>query len=351
MCGIAGFVSGSPRPFDYLQQIARAMETSLAHRGPDGHGIWTDPDAGAALIHRRLAIIDVSPMGHQPMMSANGRFVITYNGEVYSHLEIRAELEAKGVTFRGHSDTEVMLESIARVGIGATVKKLIGMFALAVWDRQERTLTLVRDRIGIKPLYWAKFGDNFVFGSELKAIREYPGWSPRIRKDAAAAFMRHNYVPAPHTIYEGVHKLEPGTILTLRPGKEPALEKFWDARKFAIDGLQNPLCEDETTLIDRMEELLTDAVRKRMMSDVPLGAFLSGGIDSSLVVALMKAANAGPVKTFSIGFENEDFNEAHHASAVARHIGTEHTELVVTAREALEVVPRLAEMYDEPFAD
>jgi asparagine synthase (glutamine-hydrolysing) len=351
MCGIAGFVSGSPGSSDHIQQIACAMEASLAHRGPDGYGIWTDPGAGIAFIHRRLAIIDVSPTGHQPMMSANGRFVITYNGEVYSHVEIRAELEAKGVRFRGHSDTEVILESIARVGVEATVKRLIGMFALAVWDKQERTLTLVRDRIGIKPLYWAKFGDAFVFASELKAIRQYPGWSPRIRIDAAAAFMRHNYVPTPHTIYEGVHKLDPGTILTLRFRQEPAIEKFWDARTFATEGLSDPLRDDETQLIDRMEALLTDAVRKRMMSDVPLGAFLSGGVDSSLVVALMKAANAGPVRTFSIGFESKDFNEAHHASAVARHLGTDHTELMVTAREALDVVPRLAQMYDEPFAD
>ena len=327
------------------------MDSSLAHRGPDGHDIWIDSDAGVALVHRRLAIVDLSPAGHQPMLSADGRFVITYNGEVYSHLEIRAELEAKGHVFRGHSDTEVILESIVQHGMKATAKRLIGMFALAVWDRHERTLTLVRDRVGIKPLYWAKFGERFFFGSELKALRACPGWSPRIKAQAVAAFMRHNYIPAPHTIYEGVYKLEPGTILTLRPGKEPAFEKFWDARQVASAGLQNPLRDDDATLIDRMEQLLTDAVGKRMMADVPLGAFLSGGIDSSLVVALMKASNAGPVKTFSIGFENMEFNEAPHAAAIARHLGTEHTELTVTAREALEVVPRLAEMYDEPFAD
>jgi len=327
------------------------MDLSLAHRGPDGHDIWIDRDPGVALVHRRLAIVDLSPAGHQPMSSADGRFVITYNGEVYSHREIRAELEAKGQLFRGHSDTEVILESIARIGVSPTAKRLIGMFALAVWDRQERTLTLARDRLGIKPLYWAKFGDLFLFGSELKALRQHPAWTPRTKPEAVAAFMRHNYIPAPNTIYQGVYKLEPGTVLTLPFGREPLFEKFWDARQVAIQGLQNPLCSDDNTLTDRLEELLIDAVGRRMMADVPLGAFLSGGVDSSLVVALMKASNAGPVKTFSIGFEDMDFNEAPYAAAIARHLGTEHTELTVTSRDALDVVPRLADMYDEPFAD
>ena len=327
------------------------MDSSLAHRGPDGHDIWIDSEAGAALVHRRLAIVDLSPAGHQPMLSADERFVITYNGEVYSHLEIRAELEADGHVFRGHSDTEVILESVARVGVSATAKRLIGMFAIAVWDRRERTLTLVRDRLGIKPLYWAKFGELFLFGSELKALRQHPAWTPRTKPAAVAAFMRHNYIPAPHTIYEGVYKLEPGTILTLPFSREPILEKFWDARRVAIQGLQNPLRLDDRELTDRLEELLIDAVGRRMMADVPLGAFLSGGVDSSLVVALMKASNAGPVKTFSIGFENMDFNEAPYAAAIARHLGTDHTELTVTSRDALDVVPRLADMYDEPFAD
>jgi asparagine synthase (glutamine-hydrolysing) len=353
MCGIAGFVADSAHraSLDQIEKIARAMDVSLAHRGPDGHDVWIDPEVGIALVHRRLALIDLTPTGHQPMTSADGRFVITYNGEVYSHLEIRAELEAKGVRFRGRSDTEVILESIAQHGVSATAKRLIGMFALAVWDKQERTLTLVRDRVGIKPVYWAKFGDLFIFGSELKALREHPGWTPRVKPGAVAAFMRHGYVPAPHTIYEDVWKLEPGTILTLPFGGEPRFEKFWDARNVAICGLQNPLREDDATLTDRMEALLTDAVGKRMMADVPLGAFLSGGVDSSLVVALMKAANAGPVKTFSIGFEDLEFNEAPYASVIAGHLGTEHTELTVTAREAMDVIPRLADMYDEPFAD
>jgi len=327
------------------------MNLSLKHRGPDDSGVWIDTDAGVALVHRRLSIVDLSPAGHQPMLSADERFVISYNGEVYSHLPIRAEIEATGHRFRGHSDTEVMLESVARYGIRRTVDRLIGMFAIAIWDKRERTLTLIRDRLGIKPIYWAKAGGLFMFGSELKALRQHSGWTPRIKPEAVASFMRHNYIPAPHTIYQDVYKLEPGTILTLALGREPQLEKFWDARRVALDGLRDPLNEDDAALIDRLENLLIDAVGKRMMADVPLGAFLSGGIDSSTVVALMKAANSGSVKTYSIGFEQAEFNEAPHAAAIARHLGTDHTELTVTSREALEVVPKLAEMFDEPFAD
>jgi asparagine synthase (glutamine-hydrolysing) len=285
------------------------------------------------------------------MHSADGRFVISYNGEVYSHLAIRTELEAAGHRFRGHSDTEVILESVARHGVSATVKRLIGMFAFAIWDRKDRTLTLARDRVGIKPLYWAKFQGLFMFGSELKALRQHPNWTPHIKPEAVASFLRHNYVPAPHTIYRDVYKLEPGTILRLPFSGEPQLEKFWDARQLARSGMADLLHEDDDTLTDRLESLLVDAIGKRMMADVPLGAFLSGGVDSSTVVALMKAADCGPVKTFSIGFEQTAFNEAPHAAAIARHLGTEHTELTVTARQALEVVPKLAEMFDEPFAD
>jgi asparagine synthase (glutamine-hydrolysing) len=353
MCGIAGFVANPLHRTSSNQfaAIADAMDFSLRHRGPDGHDFWIDNDAGVALVHRRLAIVDLSTAGHQPMHSSDGRFVVSYNGEVYNHSEIRAELEAEGQHFRGHSDTEVILESIARYGVPATIRRLIGMFAIAVWDRKHRTLTLVRDRLGIKPVYWAKIHGVFMFASELRALREYPGWTPRIKPEAVSAYMRHNYIPAPHTIYEDVYKLEPGTVLTLPFGGEPCLEKFWDARIVAIEGLRNPLREDDTALTDRLEALLVDAVGRRMMADVPLGAFLSGGIDSSLVVALMKAANSGPVRTFSIGFEQMDFNEAPYASAIARHLGTDHTELTVTSREALDVIPQLAGIYDEPFAD
>jgi asparagine synthase (glutamine-hydrolysing) len=351
MCGIVGCLSALAARHDALAASVGAMNAALAHRGPDDDGLWVDAEAGIALGHRRLSIVDLSPAGHQPMISADGRFIITFNGEIYNFQEMRPELEARGIKFRGRSDTEVMLEAFAAYGVEATVKRLIGMFTIGVWDRRERTLTLVRDRLGIKPLYWAKFGDLFLFGSELKALRAHPGWSPRIDRSAVAAFMRHNYIPAPHTIYEGVRKLEPGMILTLPCGGEPRIERFWDARAVARAGLADPLHADDTELTDRLEALLHDAVSRRMVADVPVGAFLSGGIDSSTVAALMKAANAGPVRTYTIGFELPGFDETRHSAAVARHLGTDHTELTVTAKQALDVIPQLPNMYDEPFAD
>src|SRR3984885_15317441 len=349
MCGIAGFIGAAPS--SDIGDIAEAMAKSIAYRGPDDQGIWTDGECETALVHRRLSIIDLSAAGHQPMLSADERYVISYNGEVYSFQPIAAELAARGHKFRGHSDTEVILESFAVNGVEATLKRMIGMFAIALWDRRERTLTLIRDRLGIKPLYWAKFGTLFLFGSELKALRAHPGWTPRIDQSAVAAFMRHNYIPAPHTIYEGVHKLEPGAILTLPWQGEPQISRFWDARVLARDGMHRPLDGSDAELIEQLEALLTDAVGRRMIADVPLGAFLSGGVDSSTVVALMQAARSGKVKTFSIGFDIPGYNEAHHAAAVARHLATEHTELTVTSDEALDVIPRLPEWYDEPFAD
>jgi asparagine synthase (glutamine-hydrolysing) len=351
MCGIAGFVGGSNLAGDGLADVAAAMAISLAHRGPDDQGIWTEPETGTALAHRRLSIIDLSPAGHQPMLSADGRFVISYNGEVYSYRAIAAELEAHGHVFRGHSDTEVILESFAAQGIEATLKQMIGMFAIALWDRRDRTLTLIRDRLGIKPLYWAKRGGLVMFGSELKALRAYPSFAPAINRSAVASFMRHNYVPAPHTVYEGVHKLEPGCILTLPWQGEPKITRFWDARAIARNGISHPVEADDATLTEELETLLKDAVARRMIADVPLGAFLSGGVDSSTVVALMQASRSGTVKTFSIGFDIEGYNEAPHAAAVAKHLHTEHTELTVTSRQALDVIPRLADWYDEPFAD
>ncbi len=351
MCGIAGFVAASPIAGGDGEAIAERMAASLSHRGPDDQGIWRDDEAGAALVHRRLSIIDLSPAGHQPMVSADGRFVISYNGEVYSYQPIAAELAAGGHKFRGHSDTEVMVESFAVNGIEPTLKRLIGMFAIALWDRRERTLMLIRDRLGIKPLYWAKFGNLFLFGSELKALRAHPGWTARIDSSAVAAFMRHNYIPAPHTIYEGVHKLEPGVVLTLPWQGEPRISRFWDARAVARDGMQRPLEGGDVELTEQLETLLQDAVGRRMIADVPLGAFLSGGIDSSTVVALMQAARSGKVRTFSIGFDIAGYNEAPQAAAVARHLQTEHTELTVTSSQALDVIPKLPEWYDEPFAD
>lgn len=351
MCGITGFwqmAGGAPEEMG--PRVAR-MADSLRHRGPDDHGIWIDAEAGIALGHRRLSIIDLSPAGHQPMVSADGRFVIIYNGEVYSHEELRPELAARGVRFRGHSDTEVMLESFAAFGAERTLPRLIGMFAIALWDRRERTLTLIRDRLGIKPLYWAQRDGLFLFGSELKALCAYPGFAPQIDRTAVAAFLRHNYVPGPRTIYQDVHKLEPGCMLTLPTGGTPKITRFWDARQIALGGLARPHSGSDEDFTDRLETLLQDAVGRRMIADVPLGAFLSGGVDSSTVVALMQRANTGAVKTFTIGFDIAGFDEAPHARAIAQHLGTEHTEMTVTAREALDTIPKLADWYDEPFAD
>ena len=351
MCGIAGFRSPPNKSPDELARIARAMGDSLRHRGPDDDGIWVDAEAGIGLSHRRLSIVDLSAAGHQPMVSSDGRFVMIYNGEVYSHEDIRPDLTARGVAFRGHSDTEVMLESFAAFGVEATLPRLIGMFAIALWDRKTRTLTLIRDRLGIKPLYWTFNNGLFAFGSELKALRAHPDFQPRINRDAVASFMRHNYIPAPHSIYQGVHKLEPGSVLTLPWQGQPQIARFWDARAVAKAGLAAPLSGSDEELTDQLENLLTDAVKRRMIADVSLGAFLSGGIDSSTVVALMQKANAGRVKTFTIGFDIAGFDEAQHAAAVAKHLGTDHTEMTVTAQEALDVIPKLPEWYDEPFAD
>jgi len=351
MCGIVGILTIAGGSRERLECQAAAMADSLAHRGPDDHGIWTDPEAGVALAHRRLSIVDLSQTGHQPMVSADGRFVIVFNGEIYNFRDLQPELEARGIRFRGHSDTEVILEAIAALGVAATVKRLIGMFTIGVWDRRLRTLTLMRDRLGIKPLYWAKFGSLFLFGSELKALRACPEWSPRLNYSAVAAFMRHGYVPAPYSIYSGISKLEPGCILTLPWGGELQINKFWDARMVAREGLADPFQFSDKETTDRLESLLLDSIRRRLVADVPVGAFLSGGIDSSTVVALMKVASANLVRTYSIGFDVSGYDEVPHAAAVARHLRTEHTELNVTSKDAFDVIPRLPDIYDEPFAD
>ncbi|WP_404385128.1 asparagine synthase (glutamine-hydrolyzing) [Caenispirillum salinarum] len=356
MCGIAGFLDRSTRHGELeLRGRAAAMGRTLLHRGPDGGDEWTDAEAGIALAHRRLAIVDLSPAGHQPMVSADGRLVVSYNGEVYNAPELREELEAAGVgPFRGHSDTEVIVEGCRLWGVEATARRLIGMFAFAVWDKATRCLWLVRDRLGIKPLYWAHFGGLTIFGSELKALRAQADWTPEIDRAALAAYMRYGYVPSPGSIYKGVNKLPPGHILCVRPDaeKQPELSAFWTLRDTVAEAERNRLdtiSDSEAT--DRLEGLLGDAVRRRMVADVPLGAFLSGGIDSSVVTALMQAASERPVRTFTIGFAENDYNEAQHAKAVAEHLGTEHTELYISPDEARDVIPRLAHVYDEPFAD
>lgn len=334
--------------------MARAMALAVAHRGPDDSGVWTDPESGIALAHRRLSIIDVSPAGHQPMLSADGRYAIVYNGEIYNFAELRTELESMGQapTWRGHSDTEVLLAAISALGLKAALERCVGMFALALWDREDRVLRLARDRLGEKPLYYGWAGETFLFGSELKALRAHPRWHADIDRGALALFMRHGYVPDPYSIYAGFSKLAPGYVLTLQPRtREPQLDIFWSAKQVAQRGAADPLPHNTNALMATLDSTLGDAVRRQMVADVPLGAFLSGGIDSSTVVALMQAQSTRPVKTFTIGFHEQGYDEARHAAAVARHLGTDHTELYVTPQQALDVIPLLPAIYDEPFAD
>jgi asparagine synthase (glutamine-hydrolysing) len=355
MCGFAGMIdlsrqTGEPE----LRATVARMADTLRHRGPDDGGIWAEAAAGIALGHRRLSIVDLSPAGHQPMMSRGGRYVVVFNGEIYNHRELHHLLDRGGsLPFRGHSDTEVMLDAFERWGVQAAVCRMNGMFAFALWDRRERVLYLGRDRLGEKPLYYGWTGKIFLFGSELKALRCHPDFTGRIDRHALALFMRHNCIPAPHSIYEGIFKLEPGTILALsaeRMGAETATS-YWSAKQAVESGLAHPFSGSEEEAVEELDHLLRDAVKIRMLADVPLGAFLSGGVDSSIIVALMQAQSERPVKTFTIGSYEAAYNEAVHARDVARHLGTDHTELYVTPVEAIGVIPRLPEIYDEPFAD
>ena len=351
MCGFAGFIDlRSGMDEETLLDRARDMARVLAHRGPDDEGRWADSGAGYAVAHRRLSILDLSPEGHQPMVAGNGRYVIAYNGEVYNFTDIRRELEAKGIAFHGQSDTEVVLEAWSAWGKGA-VAKFIGMFAFAIWDRETRSLTLVRDRLGIKPLYWGKFGGLFLFGSELKSLCAHPGWTPTLDRGALMSFLSYLYVPGPGSIYQGIHKLAPGTLMEVSQDGEPKVTRYWSLDEAAINGAANPLNLPDAETVDGLETILGDAVEKRMIADVPLGGFLSGGVDSSTVAALMQSRASRPVKTFSIGFDVEGYDEAQYAAKVAAHLGTDHTELYVDSGQALDVIPSLAEMYDEPFAD
>lgn len=352
MCGLTGFIDEARRVAgDDLDATVQRMADALVHRGPDDSGTWSDPRHGLALGHRRLSIIDLSAAGHQPMVSASGRLVIAFNGEIYSYPEIRRELIREGIGFRGNSDTEVILEAFEHWGIDRTLERMIGMFAIALWDRQSSQLYLIRDRVGIKPLYWGVVDRTLIFGSELKALTAYPHWQPALDRDAIASFLRHNYILGPRSIYQGIEKLAPGSYLTYRPGEAPNHTQYWDFRKLAIEAsaARQPVAQRDAE--DRLDELLRDAVKRRMVADVPLGALLSGGIDSSLVTALMQAQSDRPVRTFSIGFTEAQFNEAPYAADIAKHLGTEHTELYVAPEHALEVIPNLAQWYDEPFAD
>jgi asparagine synthase (glutamine-hydrolysing) len=353
MCGIVGLLGPAGTEGGALAALAEQMSSCLAHRGPDDSGVWVDEAAGLALGHRRLSILDLSPTGHQPMASHCGRYVISFNGEIYNYLDIRHELEAGGSRpqWRGHSDTEVILAAVARWGIPAALERMTGMFALAVWDRAERTLHIARDRLGEKPLYYGWLEGAFVFASELKALRQHPRWKGEIDRGALALFLRHGYIPAPYSIYQGIRKLMPGALLSVRPDGSGRETTYWSAREIAERGLAQPFEGSDSEAVAELERLLFRAVGRQMVADVPLGAFLSGGVDSSTVVALMQAQSSRPVKTFTIGFREEGHNEAEHAKAVARHLGTEHTELYVTPAEARETIPRLPQLYDEPFSD
>jgi asparagine synthase (glutamine-hydrolysing) len=352
MCGIAGFIDLERRSgTQEIEALGRAMAATLAHRGPDANGIWSDAEAGIVLGHTRLSIVDLSAAGAQPMVSSCGACILTYNGEIYNAAELRPELEARGRCFKGHSDTEILVEGIAEWGVRATVERLIGMFAFALWDRRTRTLSLVRDRLGIKPLYWGRQNGRLVFASELKAFEVLPGWQPELDRDALAAYLRLSYVPTPHSIYRGLYKLKPGHIATIGADGQSAIASFWSLDDAAARGRANPLDCGDAEACDRLEALLGDAVGRRLVADVPLGAFLSGGIDSSAIAAMMAARSNAAVRTYSIGFAEEGFDEAPRARAVAAHLGTEHTELYVSPTQAQEVIPSLPAIYDEPFAD
>ena len=349
MCGLAGLLAPPGTP-DLHRDVA-AMTAALVHRGPDSDGVWADAESGLALGHRRLSILDLSPAGAQPMTSAGGGLVIAFNGEIYNHLDLRERLGPRA--WRGQSDTETLLACLEDWGVERTLVEANGMFAFALWDRAARRLTLARDRLGEKPLFWGWLGDTLLFGSELKALAAHPRWRGRVDRDALALQLRVGYVPAPRTIWQGVHELPPGTSLAFparcAAGVCPEPRAYWSAWEVAAQPAREDL--DDAAAIAELETRLGDAVSSQMISDVPLGAFLSGGIDSSAIVALMQARSSRPVRTFTIGFTESDYDESGHARAVAAHLGTDHTELRVTPADAMAVIPRLPEFYDEPFGD
>ncbi len=352
MCGIAGFLAPEAQLNGPAgEALVRSMARAIAHRGPDGDGVFVDPECGLAFGHRRLSIIDLSEAGSQPMPSADGQWVICYNGEIYNFEEIRALLESRygAISWRGHSDTEVLIEAIARLGFESALKLANGMFAIAAWDRRERALYLARDRMGEKPLYYGWQGKSFLFGSELKALAVHPEFSRRIDPQALALFLRYGYVPSPFCIYRRLAQLRPGHYVRLpadaQIGEMPTPAAYWTLPQ------PSPRTVDEMSAVEELDRLLGDAVRLRMRADVPMGAFLSGGIDSSTIVGLMQANSNAPVRSYSIGFHEAAYNEAKFAVEVARHVGSVHTEMYVGPQDALDIIPALADIYDEPFAE
>ena len=352
MCGIAGFIDPTRLgDAEGSARLARAMADTIAHRGPDEGEAWADPASGVGLGFRRLAIIDVSAAGRQPMRSASGRYTIVYNGEIYNAEDLRGELGPRAPHWRGHSDTEVLLAAIEAYGFDAALRRVIGMFAIALWDGEERRLLLARDRLGKKPLYWARAASGaVVFGSELRALLAHPGITRTLDRDAVALYLRHGYVPHPRTIYAGISQLPPGHVAEFS-GRSQQVRAYWSLADTVAAGAREPFAGSAEEAVDALDRLLADAVRRRLVSDVPLGALLSGGIDSSTIVALMQAQSRVPVRTFAIGFGEASHDESVHARAVARHLGADHTELIVTPDMARDVIPSLPDIYDEPFAD
>ena len=355
MCGVSGFLLSSQFSNAALQSLQSKI-AAIKHRGPDDSGTWFDEKQGIALGHTRLAIVDLSPAGHQPMASACDRYVIAFNGEIYNHLELRAQLESQGSApaWRGHSDTETLLACFSAWGIEATLKATVGMFALALWDKQEKVLTLARDRFGEKPLYWGWNNGTLLFGSELKALKAFPEFDAQVDRNALALLLQYNYIPAPHSIYQGIEKLKAGHYVQIRQGQSRVDVKplpFWSFKQVVEQGIQNPFSGSDQQAVDELQNRLITSIKDQMLADVPLGAFLSGGVDSSTVVALMQKQTTQPVKTFAIGFNEPGYNEAQYAKEVAQHLGTDHTELYVGSDDALALVPQLANIYCEPFAD
>lgn len=357
MCGIVGFIDKVCRSVRERGNIAERMIAPLRHRGPDSSGIWSDDSCGTTLAHARLAIIDLSPAGNQPMVSASGRFVLVFNGEIYNFRILRKELEAVGdaPAWRGTSDTEVLLAAFEAWGVKRTLQVAVGMFALALWDKSERKLYLARDRMGEKPLYYGWQQKTFLFASELKALKAHPAFEPKIDRNALTLYLRHNYVPAPYSIYKGIRKLFPGHFIQIsfaRDGEwHERLVSYWSLAEAVRQGIENPFSGTPKEAVDELERLLRQAVKGQMVADVPLGAFLSGGFDSSTVVALMQTLSSRSVSTFTIGFNEGEYNEAEHAKAVASHLGTNHHEMYVSPEDALAVIPDLPEIWDEPFSD
>lgn len=352
MCGFGGLLVAPTvegfRPY----RVVADMAATIAHRGPDDSGLWEGCEGRLAFGFRRLAILDLTDSGHQPMTSPSGRFSMVFNGEIYNFQRLRSELAGTGAKFRGDSDSEVILAAFEAWGVGSALRRLTGMFAIAVWDEREKTLYLTRDRLGIKPLFVYSTPEVLAFASELKALAVLPGFRGEIDPGALAQYLRHLYVPAPYTIYENVRKLMPGTVIRVDPQTLASdAEPYWSAREACVEGRAHPLIGDDAQLTDQLDQMIRTVVADHLHADVPVGAFLSAGVDSTTVVATMQELSHRPVKTFSIAFDAMEHNEADVAAKIARHLGTEHTELMLTGTEALDVVPRLPEMFDEPHAD